>query len=97
MTPSVGENGSVKPPTLRTGRLLLRRWRGEDRPVFAQISADEEVVRYRLAPLTRDQSDALIDEIETSFDRNGFGLWAVERIQDRSDRYTKPAAPSASS
>ena len=54
-------------------------------------------MRYWLAPLTRDQSDALIDEIETSFDRNGFGLWAVERIEDWSDRYTKPAAPSASS
>ncbi len=40
-------------------------------------------MRYRFSPLTRDQSDALIDEIETTFDRNGFGLWAVERIEDR--------------
>jgi len=73
----------VKPPTLRTKRLLLRRWTDQDRPDFAQISADEEVMRYRFAPLTREQSDALIDEIETSFDRNGYGLWAVERIEDR--------------
>jgi RimJ/RimL family protein N-acetyltransferase len=69
-------------PTLRTERLRLRRWTDEDRDVFAQISADPEVMRYRLAPLSRHESDALIDETEASFDRNGFGLWAVERIED---------------
>ena len=80
----------MKPPTLRTMRLLLRRWTDQDRPDFAQISADEEVMRYRFAPLTREQSDALIDEIETSFDRNGYGLWAVERIEARNQE----AAPT---
>jgi ribosomal-protein-alanine N-acetyltransferase len=77
-----GKNDSVKPPTLRTERLLLRRWTDEDRDVFAQISADPEVMRYRLAPLSRHESDALIDETEASFETNGFGLWAVERIED---------------
>jgi RimJ/RimL family protein N-acetyltransferase len=72
----------MKDPTLRTERLLLRRWADEDRTAFAQISADPEVMRYRLAPLSRRESDGLIDETEASFDRNGFGLWAVERIED---------------
>jgi len=72
----------VKAPTLRTERLLLRRWTDEDRDVFAQISADPEVMRYRPAPLSRHESDALIDETEASFDKNGFGLWALERIED---------------
>jgi ribosomal-protein-alanine N-acetyltransferase len=39
-------------------------------------------MRYRPATLSRDESDALIDEAEASFDNNGFGLWAVERIED---------------
>jgi ribosomal-protein-alanine N-acetyltransferase len=29
--------------------------------------------------LTREQTSALIDRIESGFDRNGFGLWALER------------------
>jgi RimJ/RimL family protein N-acetyltransferase len=45
--------------------------------------ADLEVMRYRLAPLPRDESDRLIDDNEGSFEKNGFGLWAVERLDDR--------------
>jgi RimJ/RimL family protein N-acetyltransferase len=75
-------HSSLKPPALRTDRLLLRRWTKHDRDAFAEINADPEVSRYRFAPLTREQSDELIDEIERSFDERGFGLWAVERIED---------------
>lgn len=38
---------------------------------------------FRHAPLSRRQSDALIEEIEAGFDGHGFGLWAVERTADR--------------
>jgi RimJ/RimL family protein N-acetyltransferase len=72
----------VKDPTIRTRRLLLRRWTDDDREDFAQISANPEVMQYRLAPLSRQESDALIDQIEASFDENGFGLWTVERLED---------------
>jgi RimJ/RimL family protein N-acetyltransferase len=30
------------------------------------------------APLTRAESDAMVDRIEAAFESNGFGLWAVE-------------------
>jgi RimJ/RimL family protein N-acetyltransferase len=73
----------MKPPTLHTKRLLLRRWTRDDREVFAQINADPEVMRYRFKPLTPEQSFDLIDNIEACFDRHGFGQWAVERIEDR--------------
>ena len=72
----------MKPPSLRTNRLLLRRWTDRDRAPFADINADPEVMRYRLAPLSRHESDKLIEEIEACFDQNGFGLWAVERSDD---------------
>jgi ribosomal-protein-alanine N-acetyltransferase len=39
-------------------------------------------MRYRLRSLTRQESDDLIDEIEACFDRNGIGMWAVERTED---------------
>src|SRR5712691_12216175 len=73
----------MKPPTLFTKRLLLRRWADDDREVFAQINADPEVMRYRFKPLARQESYDLIENIETCFDQHGFGQWAVERIEDR--------------
>jgi ribosomal-protein-alanine N-acetyltransferase len=69
-------------PILRTKRLLLRRWTAEDRDPLAAINSDHDVMRYRYAPLNRQQSDELIEEIETCFDNHGFGLWAVERCLD---------------
>jgi ribosomal-protein-alanine N-acetyltransferase len=73
----------MKSLTLHTERLLLRRWNDEDRVPFAAINSDPEVMRYRFAPLRRQESDHLIDEIEACFDERGFGLWAVERRHDR--------------
>ena len=67
---------------LHTERLVLRRWTEEDREGFARINADPEVMRYRHRTLSRQESDDLMDDIEACFDRNGFGLWAVERTED---------------
>lgn len=63
---------------LRTSRLLLRRWRDEDRPHFAAMNADPAVMRFYPAPMTRQESDAMADRIAAGFDAHGFGLWAVE-------------------
>ena len=63
---------------VRTQRLVMRRWREEDRDPFAAMSADPEVMRYFPAPLDRAASDALVDRIEDLFRRQGFGLWALE-------------------
>jgi ribosomal-protein-alanine N-acetyltransferase len=63
---------------LRTGRLLLRRWRPADRPPFAALNADPEVMRYFPSALTPEHSDAFVDRIEAGFERYGFGLWALE-------------------
>jgi RimJ/RimL family protein N-acetyltransferase len=67
-----------KTPPLKTERLVLRRWRYGDRAPFAAMNADPEVMEYFPAALTPDQSDALIDRIETGFERRGFGFWALE-------------------
>jgi RimJ/RimL family protein N-acetyltransferase len=66
---------------VRTDRLLLRRWREADREPFAALNADPEVMRYFPAPLGRAASDALVDRIEDLFERQGFGLWALEVTQ----------------
>ncbi len=61
-----------------TARLRLRRWRDADREPFARINADPEVMRHFPAPLSRAESDALVDRAEAHFAAHGFGLWAAE-------------------
>jgi ribosomal-protein-alanine N-acetyltransferase len=70
------------PTELRTSRLLLRRWREADRAPFAEMNADPAVMEYFVRTLTRDESDDLVDRIEATFDRDGYGLWAVEVVED---------------
>ncbi len=67
-------------PELRTGRLLLRRWRDTDRDAFAELNADREVMEHFPEPLPREESDALVDHIEVGFEQRGFGFWAVELV-----------------
>ncbi len=56
----------------------MRRWRDDDREPFAALNADPEVMEHFPAPLTRSQSDAMVDRIERAFDEHGYGLWALE-------------------
>jgi RimJ/RimL family protein N-acetyltransferase len=65
--------------SIRTERLLMRRWRDSDRAPFAAMNADPEVMRYLLEPLDRAASDAYLDRIEALLQRQGFGLWALEQ------------------
>ena len=73
---------SPAPRQLDSERLTLRRWIDSDRPSFAELNADAEVMRYFPAPLSPDASDAFVDRVEAHFDEHGFGLWAVETKTD---------------
>jgi RimJ/RimL family protein N-acetyltransferase len=63
---------------LATERLLLRRWKDTDRGPFAEINADPRVMEFFPGCLTREESDQLMDDIESHFDNRGFGLFATE-------------------
>jgi RimJ/RimL family protein N-acetyltransferase len=63
---------------IRTERLLLRRWRAEDRAPFAVLNADPEVREFLQGPIDRERSDAFVDAIEAQWQVHGWGLWAVE-------------------
>jgi RimJ/RimL family protein N-acetyltransferase len=63
---------------LVTDRLFLRRWREADREAFARINADPRVMEFYPSPLTREESDAMIDRYDGHFTQHGFGPWAVE-------------------
>lgn len=61
-----------------TVRLRLRQWRASDRAPFAELNADPRVMEFFPAPLTRAQSDAMVDRWEALIDARGWGFWAVE-------------------
>jgi len=61
-----------------TDRLVMRRWRQTDREPFAELNGDPETLAFFPAPLSRAESDALVDRIEAGFEERGYGLWALE-------------------
>jgi len=63
---------------VNTDRLLLRRWRKEDRAPFAELNGDPETLVFFPSTLTRAESDAFVDRIEARFEDHGYGLWALE-------------------
>ena len=63
---------------LRTDRLIMRRWRDEEREPFAALVSDPEVQRYFPAPLSREEADAFVDQVQAEFDERGWSLWALE-------------------
>jgi RimJ/RimL family protein N-acetyltransferase len=82
-------------PEVRTERLLLRCWRETDRPAYAALNADREVMRHFPATLTAQQSDEMVDRMAANWDVNGYGLWAVERLDNgQFIGFTGLAAPS---
>ncbi|HAP78208.1 MAG TPA: GNAT family N-acetyltransferase [Acidimicrobiaceae bacterium] len=67
-------------PEVRTERLLLRGWQETDKPAYASLNGDPEVMRHFPTPLTVEQSDEMVDRMRGHWASHGFGLWAVERL-----------------
>lgn len=63
---------------IETERLILRAWNASDRVAFAEMNANEEVMRYFPRCLTAAESHAFVDRIEAELSANGYGLFAVE-------------------
>jgi RimJ/RimL family protein N-acetyltransferase len=74
--------GSPWPHEFETARLRLRQWRDTDRAAFAAMNADARVMEQFPAPLTREESDAMLERARTAIERRGWGNWAVERRDD---------------
>lgn len=64
--------------SLKTERLILRRWRASDREPFRAMNADPRVMEFFPSTLAAAESDALAERIERHFDAHGFGLFATE-------------------
>jgi hypothetical protein len=64
--------------TLSGGRICLRRWRDEDRGAFAAMNSDTRVMEFCRSPLSRVETDAMVDGVQKRFSEHDFGLWAIE-------------------
>jgi RimJ/RimL family protein N-acetyltransferase len=64
--------------SIRTERLLMRRWQESDSEPFAALNGDPETMRYFPSTLDRAASDTLIARLEDRFEEQGFGMWALE-------------------
>lgn len=87
----MNEAGSVE--RIECDRLILRRWRDDDRASFADLNPDPEVMRHFPSSLTTEESDALVERIHSAFELNfdhtntpggreavtSFTEWDVER------------------
>ena len=63
---------------IETDRLILRLWKSEDLPLFTEMNKDSRVMRYFPAILTDEQTESFYNRIQSEFERNGWGLYAVE-------------------
>lgn len=57
---------------------MLRHWKDSDFEPFAEMNSDSEVMRYFLAPLTRDQALSTFNRMREELARRRWGVWAVE-------------------
>jgi RimJ/RimL family protein N-acetyltransferase len=65
-------------PRLITQRLLMREWRDDDRPAYADLNADTVVMEHFPGTLTASQSWEMVDRMRDAWETRGFGLWAVD-------------------
>jgi RimJ/RimL family protein N-acetyltransferase len=63
---------------IRTERLLLRRWRDEDRAAYVSMNQDPAVMEFMQGLQDPEVSNAFIDKVEAHWDAHGWGLWALE-------------------
>lgn len=65
-------------PVLQGARTVLRGWQADDAVPFAALNSDPIAMEFFPAPLSRVESDALIERAQTALESRGWGLWCLE-------------------
>lgn len=66
---------------LRTGRVLLRRWRADDEPAMARINREPEVGRYLNRPVDDEAVAAFYGQMVGHWESHGYGPWVLESLE----------------
>lgn len=67
---------------VRTDRLILRELILDDVDGLLEVLGDPVAMEHYPAPKTRSETESWIRWARESYERNGFGLWAIERASD---------------
>ena len=63
---------------IRTQRVLLRNWKPSDLIPFAELNSDPRVTAFLRGPMSREESDAMVDRLQAHIHEHGFGFLALE-------------------
>jgi RimJ/RimL family protein N-acetyltransferase len=63
---------------LRGPRVVLRAWRDDDLDAFAALNADRRVTEFLPAPLSRDETAAMMQRMQGRLAAQGWGHWALD-------------------
>ena len=63
---------------IRAQRVLLRNWKPSDLIPFAELNSDPRVTAFLRGPMSREESDAMVDRLQAHIDEHGFGFLALE-------------------
>jgi RimJ/RimL family protein N-acetyltransferase len=66
-----------------TPRLGFRTWQPFDLDDFAVVNADKEVMRFFQKPLSRDETQAMIDRMLRLFEEKGYCYFAVDLLETK--------------
>lgn len=64
--------------TLVGEHVVLRPWQDGDADAFAAMNADPRVMEFFVAPLSREESDAMLARIRNFTEERGWGWWCVD-------------------
>ena len=68
---------------IETERLLLREWLPADAAFYINMNQDAAVMEFFAAKLTEEQSILHIERIRKQIKNTGYGLFAIERKEDK--------------
>ncbi|MDJ0509020.1 MAG: GNAT family N-acetyltransferase [Crocosphaera sp.] len=66
-----------------TPRLKLRQWKEEDKEPFFKLNSDPRVMEFMPKPLSKEESDQLVERIKRQFEEDGYSFLAVELMRDK--------------
>ncbi|WP_332911174.1 GNAT family N-acetyltransferase [Algoriphagus boritolerans] len=66
-----------------TPRLGFRTWLSFDLDEFASINSDPEVMRFFQQPLSRAETQAMMDRMQRMFEERGFCYFAVDLLETK--------------
>lgn len=68
---------------LETDRLIMRQWREDDFPIFAELNSDPIVMEFFPNIMNKSESDKSAKRYQSLILQHGWGLWALEQKRDQ--------------